>query len=79
MLNKNRNTIPTLQYDDHEIVDDSEKAEVFQVVGNKKNTPLNEETFSCINLADDIVISSEEVTGILNNLNINKTNGLDNN
>ena len=55
------------------------KQKYFKSLEIKKNTPLNEETFSCINLADDIVISSEEVTGILNNLNINKTNGLDNN
>ena len=83
LLNKKRQTIPTLHCDDQIISDDKQKAEIlntfFAGCWNSVEQPLDEEVYNTAGLSqfEDTVISAEEVFNLINNLDTDKANGPD--
>ena len=81
-LNKNRNTIPTLHFNDSVASEDKEKADMlnkfFASCWNSAEDPITEETYiSCLSSYEDMAVSPDEVLHLITNLDTNKANGAD--
>ena len=80
LLNKNRETIPALQHENHTVTEDTDKASLlntfFASCWNTVEQPLTEESYHCADLPTHVV-TPEEVFALMNKLDVNKANGPD--
>ena len=80
LLNKNRETIPALQHENHTVTEDTDKASLlntfFASCWNTVEQPLTEESYHCADLPNHVV-TPEEVFALMNKLDVNKANGPD--
>ena len=83
LLNKNRQTIPSLHCDDQIISDNKQKAEIlntfFASCWNSMEQPLDDDTHHTAGLSqfEDTFVSAEEVFNLIINLNTDKASGPD--
>ena len=82
ILNKNKETVPTLQQGVYTASNDKEKAEMFNKFfascWNTSDIPLSEEVHSIQSSFCDLTVTPDEVFHLINALDTNKASGPDN-